>query len=462
MVKSTSMVLATCCCFLGLWGCGGATQTAQKVGQPPPPPGTIVVTLAAASASAGPLQTSRLSATISSDPKGVTWSASAGTVAGLDSGCSSGSSCCPSGNCAAIYSAPPDVTSNASATVTATSVSDPSKSASVTITLTAASAWEDLAAYTNGLNLAVAKPYKDLERGAGTGIYQPDRMIFHEISPGANGQPLNTEIWRLDNDAPSQALDGSNEGPPSWYISGVLNRPAWNENGTYFTLTANPCAIGVFCRDPTQGKGADLHNYLYDAAGDLMQLVTPSSAPEVGMALGQYMPWDKVNPNLFYVVNSDTTSSGLFSVDVSNNFAVKMVAALPLRTDPVTNTPINKVLQSYPSEDDVVMIEDVNPPPLNNPPPAGCTPGVTAGCEDYIPNLYMVDANPNHTATYGTVVQQYPINFGLTGTSCTPEFPNVGCGTHSQATEYHFHDIFFQRDSADHYIFNYGPKGSVG
>lgn len=435
----------------------GATAPTVEIGTP----GTGTV---------GPLQTSLLSAS-TLDPSGVTWSASAGTVTPLNN--------CTGGECTAIYTAPGDIASSGTATVTAASVSNPSATATTTINLTAATFWEDLVAFENGFQLGVAKPYKDLERGTGTGIYQPDRMIFHEIALGRNGQPINTEVWRLDNDGASATPDGSGASAPNFMISGVLNRTPWNANGTYFNLQANPCVIEVFCSDRTTGQGADIHNYLYDAAGDLQQLIVPavpsSTDPAsqitqpLAMVSGEYLPWDKLNPNLFYVTNGNTgfqdgqTHNALYSVDISNQFTVKKIVDLPL-TNPGCATAANpcpssigKGIQSYLSEDDVVMVDDGNPPIVTAPAPPA-----------YVPYIYMVDVNPNRPTTQNTIVDQFPINFsaslpnGLPLPVCPPNLDNGCTPPHSPSEEYHFHDIFFQRDAADHFIFNYGPKGSGG
>ena len=161
-----------------------ATVTLHPVSLSLSPPATAAV---------GPLQTSRITAQEQWEPQGVTWTVSGGgLVTGLDSGCASGTSCCPSGTCQAIYSAPDTVAANATVTVTATSITDPTKSQQITVSLTASAtpAWEDLVAFDNGRGLGALKPFADLERGAKSGLYQPDRMIFHEVSLGSGGQPL--------------------------------------------------------------------------------------------------------------------------------------------------------------------------------------------------------------------------------------------------------------------------------
>ncbi|HMD84812.1 MAG TPA: choice-of-anchor D domain-containing protein [Terriglobia bacterium] len=279
--------------------------------------------------------------------------------------------------------------------------------------------WQFLDQFQNGIARNASKPYSLLERGKGTGIYQPDMLIFQDTTTG-------NEVWRLDND------------PRSTWIPGVLNRTPWNTNGSLIGLGSNRCILEVYC--------GDMHNYLYDARGGLQRLIMPTDPTrqpawtqnQLVTASGQYMPWDRVNPNLLYTITADDTNRGywpnplaiLYSVDVSNKDTMTIVLDLP-------NPTLTKELQSYLSEDNVLMAQDVNPG-LNS-----------SGSPLYIPDIYMVDMNTNRP-TYGTLLYQYGINFGLTA-------PN-----HSQSNEYHFHDIYFRRTSTDSYIFNYGPKGSVG
>jgi len=446
----------------------------------------VSVTMSAPATSAvAPLQTSMVSATVGFDPKGVTWSASTGTVAALDA--------CPNGTCTAAYMGPEDINaSGTTATITATSVSDPSKKDSKTINLTMQANWEELAAFDNGLHMGAVKPYADLARGNNT--YQPDRMIFHEISLGPNGQPLNTEVWRLTNDSPV-ANPTSSDDVPGWFTAGTLNRTPWNETGTFFTLSGNPCLrdgksgdAQVFCTAALlpKGEGADLHNDLFDAAGDLFQMIVPTDIggnAQQGLSSG-YFPWDKdtTNPasaNLFYFVTSGETagalgagqpSSALYSVDISNNFQIKEIVALPERTDPANATcgtggnqpcTINKEIPSYLSEDDLVMVKEVNPPASET------------SANAYIPLIFMVDVNPAH-ATFGQIVHQFPINnaavpqLPCTLNNLAQPLPVVPCLNNNTSIndpahdDYHIHDIYFQRDAADHFLLNYGPKGSVG
>jgi hypothetical protein len=424
-----------------------------------------------AAATVEPLQTSRITAQEQWDSQGVTWSVSGGgLITALDGGCASGASCCPGGTCQAIYTAPDTVAANATATVTVTSVSAPSQSQQVTVSLQAPAtpAWEDLVAFDNGRALGALKPFADLERGAKSGIYQPDRMIFHEVSPGTGGQPLATEIWQLDNTAPPPSTNSS--GAPGWGVAGTLNRSPWNANGSYFELGGNPCTLETYCADPATGNGGDSHNYLLQGDGSSLQQVMPtdpdparSVALQAVLSSGKYLAWDRFNPNLFYVVSYDDTNytdgavhSNVYSVDISKNFQMTKIVSLPVPTtaaptvgvDPVTNIPLRRQIQSYVSENDLLMVEDVNPPTN------------ASGTPDYIPVIYMVDVNPNH-GTYGTIVYSYPINFNVVGPTC-PALPGLGCVSYPVSDDFHFHDLYFQRDAGDHFIFNFGPLGDVG
>jgi len=442
-------------------GCGGSAAAAAVTPPPPPPAGITVAPGQPATAAVSAEQTSKLTATISNDTNhaGVTWKASVGTVAGIDAGCSSGSSCCPNGTCAAIYTAPEDV-SAASATITATSVSDSSKTATESVTLTSGSTWEDLVAYYNGIGLKAPKPWTDLEVGAAaSGTFQADRIIFHEIFQ-VNGQAINTEVWRLDNDAPPVSTKGN---PPTWGIPGTLNRTPWNANGSLFDLAGTPGLPFPLtsCSDIPNEAGCDGHNFLFDAAADTMQEIRPTvvagAADHVDLSGARYLAWDRVNPKLFYSVTSNDSApnppSELYAVDATNGFLMTPVLALPQQTDPITSAVVPKEIQSYLSANDIVMVKDVNAP-------AQATLQANGTLGDYVPNIYMVDVRPGD-AQAGTIVDQFAVNFSIpTIPVCDPL---LDCTQPFKALDQHgFHDIYFQRDSQDHFIFNYGPQGDVG
>jgi hypothetical protein len=304
--------------------------------------------------------------------------------------------------------------------------------------------WQFLDQFYTGVARDATKPYSLLERTSTCfienpcGIYQPDMVIFHETTTGV-------EIWRLDND------------PSSTWTPGILNRTPWSSNGAWMLLGSNRCIPEVYeC-----GQAG----YIYDGRGGLQRLQipydptrTPSWTEKQGMwgANGGYQPWDRlVNPNLLYVTTWDDTNYGnwstpqssLYSIDVSNNDKMTFIVSLP-------NPTIKKTIQSYLSEDNVVMARDVNPncvaTPTESVPNQFANVCTSPQVLDYIPDIYMVDMNSSRTSTYKTIIGQYPIDFGLTATG------------HSQANEYHFHDIYFRRKSTDTFIFNYGPLGSVG
>src|SRR6185312_7306630 len=103
---------------------------------------------------------------------------------------------------------------------------------------------------------------------------------------------------------------------------------------------------------------------------------------------------------------------------------------------------------SYVSENDLLMVEDVNPP------------NDGSGNPDYIPVIYMVDVNPSH-ASYGTILYHYPISFNVVAPAC-PGLTQAPECVYPISDDHHFHDLYFQRDAGDHFIFNYGPLGDVG
>jgi len=277
--------------------------------------------------------------------------------------------------------------------------------------------WQFLDQFQSGLARNATKPYTLLQRGKG--IYQPDILIFHDTTTGA-------EVWRLDND------------PGHTYIPGILNRTPWNTNGSLIGLASDRCILEVYC--------GDQHNYLFDARGGLQRLIMPIDPTRqpawtqflADYVSGEYQPWDRLKPNVVYTVTWDDTNQGfwpnpvssLYAIDVSNGDTMTKIVDL-------ANPTTRKDVQSYPSEDNVVMVHDFNP-------------GLDANKNPlYIPNIYMVDMNSTRP-TFGTILYQYAINFGLTA-------PN-----HSRSQEYHIHDIYFRRNPANTYIMNYGPKTDVG
>lgn len=432
------------------------------------------VTITLGSLSAGTvsaLNTSKLTATVAYDPKGVTWTAAAGTVAALDT-CPAVAGQASQVSCGVIYTAPASV-SGATDTITATSVSDPSHKQTATISLTAGSTWENLVTYYNGLNLHVVKPYGALEVGStasDSGAYQADRVIFHEVAPGGDGKPINTEIWRLDDDSPPFSAGNK---PPNWAIPGTLNRMPWNANGSEFDLAGTAGVTKVSCTDKTNGEGCDGHNYLFDAAASSMQIIRPTDASQTGslatcpnaLASAGYLPWDPTNPDLFYVTTSGDASAGsgcdaatgfnfnpaVYAVDITKGFAVKQVAALPKAQDPITGKEVTKLIQSYPGDNGILMVQDANAPTQ----PTLQTNG-TLG--DYIPNIYMV------SLTTGTIAHQFPINFaGLAPVCPLGDVSGIlaDCTSFNANQESGFHDIYFMRDKANHFLFNYGTLGGA-
>jgi hypothetical protein len=279
------------------------------------------------------------------------------------------------------------------------------------------SSWQFLDQFYTGIALNATKPYALLRRGKG--IYQPDMLIFHDTTTGA-------EVWRLDND------------PSDTYIPGIVNRTPWNTNGSLVGLGSDRCILEVY-----QCGRAE---YLFDGRGGLQRLIMPTDptrSPSWTQPLAAYdgeayLPWDRLRPNVAYLTTWNDTNDGfwpnplssLYAIDVSNGDTATNIIDL-------ANPTTRKEIQSYLSEDNVVMVRDYNPDTDANGKPL------------YIPNIYMVDMNSTRP-TYGTLLYQYEINFGLTAPG------------HAQSNEYHIHDIYFRRNPADTYIMNYGPQTDVG
>jgi hypothetical protein len=106
----------------GCVGCGSGTSSSGP-GQPPPPPASVTVSVSQSSPTVLLGNTAQFSANVTgSSNTAVNWSVT-GTANGSISA-------------AGLYTAPPDLPSHATVTVTATSQADPTKSANATITIT--------------------------------------------------------------------------------------------------------------------------------------------------------------------------------------------------------------------------------------------------------------------------------------------------------------------------------------
>jgi hypothetical protein len=355
----------------------------------------IVVLAQASSTQVAPSQTTTVTATVNNDLtlEGVSWSL-------VGPGALS-----PTNNLTAVYTAPA-LFAGSQAVITATSNANQTKNANVALTLTTGNNWQAMVQLQNGMAQAGTKPANLAQQGYW--------VVFNDAVTGA-------EIWQLDGD----------ESPGTVQIPGVLNRTPWNVDGSRFVLTSTRCVPGLYC--------GDTHDFVYTADGSFSRPIEPfdptrQPAWMQSVPISGYTPFDRVNPNLIYWATGNDTAWGYYSSPQSTLYAINLGAG-DMATNIVSlpNPTRVKHMQSYAAEDNILMVQDVNPPV----PAAGAAP-------QYVVNLSMVNLNAK------TLLYSYPINFGLTAPG------------HSQSEEYHIHDIYFRRDSADTYIFNYGPMSDVG
>jgi hypothetical protein len=273
--------------------------------------------------------------------------------------------------------------------------------ATITVTLRPAYHWQGLVQLQNGMARAGTKPSNLQPQGYW--------VVFNDATTGA-------EIWQVDGD----------ESPGTIQIPGILNRTPWNANGSRFALSANRCVPGAYC--------GDTHVFVYSADGSTSRLIRPydpTRQPQwkQPVPIYGYAPWDRQKPNLLYWATANDTANGFYSTPQSTLYAIDISAGdLTTKVIGLPNPTRRREIQSYPSEDNILIVQDSN----------------SQTAPHYVVNLYMVDLNRK------TLLYSYPINFGLTALG------------HSQDQEYHLHDIYFRRNAADTYIFNYGPRGDVG
>jgi len=235
-----------------------------------------------------------------------------------------------------------------------------------------------------------AKP-TSLLYNTSTRAFEPELCIFRDAEYG-------TEIWRLAND------------PDATQHHCHINRSPWNSDGSKMGFMTYRYIPGFY-----YGPG-DFRLLMITADADSQRVVVPAGHGGVVDYINQ-VNWDRSDPNVMWFGYFD----GLYRTDVGSSDATTLFQALP-------NTDRRKGIFSYPSEQNQIMVKEVN-------------------SESYVPNLYFVD--PAKPA--GSRLTYYPINFGITGVSC-----------HSQSEEWHIHDIYFRRGTDTTYVMNYGPQGDVG
>lgn len=399
----------------------------------------VQVTVSANATSLSALQGALLTATgLNDNGLGVSWSLQAGAQGTIT----------PIDLYHAAYTAPENIAASATDTVTATSLADNTKTATQAMTLNPLAAgslppWQNLVAFQNGLAYegTTNPPYAALETAKGSGVFQGNALIFHDTQTG-------TEIWRLNNDPNADTGE-----------VGTLNRQAWDANGSHLEVWSDRCVPESFC--------GDQHNFIYAGDGSSVSMVLPVDPTRSNgnqnllyYAHGEYMPWDRNQPGQMYMTtDNDTTQatagtfSSLYRVDALHGYTVTKIADLPNNgyTSNGTTTYPTKGIQSYPANDDTIMVRDSNASCTNtNDSGDATTPCLAPATYTYMPNVYMVNPGTGQVTTF-------PLNFGGNLPAAFASLTN-----HFVGNEYHVHDIYFRRSNNDDFIFNYGPLGSVG
>jgi hypothetical protein len=266
--------------------------------------------------------------------------------------------------------------------------------------------WEGLVQLHNGMERAAAKPPDQQTPG--------NWVVFSDAATGV-------EVWQLDGD----------ESPGTVQIPGVLNRTPWNRNGQHFVLSSDRCLPNRLC--------GDTHQFLYNADGSFARPIVPRDTTRTprwtqNVELYGYAPWDTFDPNVLYYPTWNDSNHRSLKSPQSSVYAINIVEGdLATKIVDLPNPAGRKTVQSYLTGDDVLMVQDANP---------DITKG--EGSPRFVVKLYMVDVRKKK------LLYSYPIGFGLSA----PD--------HKRSEEYHLHDIYFRRNAADTYIFNYGPRSVKG
>ncbi len=430
------------------------------------PPLTITDTLTGTSTALGPLQDTTFTAAFTNDPTGAGVSATfAGPESG-DNGTVSALDNCAAGVCTLLYTAPPDVAKSGTVTITTAAVADPSKTATVVVSLQAPAvpAWDERVQFERDEASKITKPWPILTRVQGTsvfpGIYQPEMLIFRDIPsvassigvPEAAGVP-GTEVWLMDNDQSDTQLPN-------------VARSPWTADGSHLILESD--------RNGSQSQYGWDSDFIYNArGGNQFPLLAydpsrPSGQQYVGLD-NTYTPPDRLQGNIVFTLTATDDAfdpSTLYSLDLSSATAANGYHYTATKILALPNPSLQKVIYSQVAEDDVLMVEDVNA--SESPATPGCTATGTPAC--YFPELYMVDVNPNHPTTYGTILHQFSIGFNIASLPCLPGEASLPDSNgvyavptcHDPGQEWHLHDIDFSRNSNDDFVLNYGPRGSPG
>lgn len=233
---------------------------------------------------------------------------------------------------------------------------------------------------------------------------QSELLHFYDTEYG-------TRIWKVSNSYNTSTLAHNH-----------INRSPWNSNGSRLGLISSR----YFPPYWSSGVGlpGDPHLYLVDTTGDNFVSIDEFQNSPPGINNGgtrfRHFVWDREVPEYTYFAAYD----GLYRLDITNFGSYVRVANFP-------NEDRRKIIYSYPSEENIVMVID----DLAN--------------RYESPHFYFVDLKKSIDDP--TQVISYPIAYNLV------DWPD-----HDVAKEYSFHDIYFTRQSNGSYAFDYGPVAGLG
>jgi|GEM_PF-3149889 len=252
--------------------------------------------------------------------------------------------------------------------------------------------YQDLVELFNRKSMNVQKPSELLVEA---GYWQSEKVIFRDVE-------YSSEVWRLTND------------PDYTRHHNTVNRTPWNRDGSLLSLFSSRYVPGY------EHTGW-FRFFIMDADGNRFRLMEPH-----GVAKATLIPdyaaitaWDRENPSVMYFAYFD----GLYSVDVSASDLMTLVEPLPFSDR-------RKVIMSYLSEDNVVLVNEKS-------------------SSSYYFNIYMIDLKKSPGES-GRLIY-YNTDFNITGVE-----------GHSVDNEWHYHDLMFMRKPVNSFSINFGPSGDVG
>ena len=262
---------------------------------------------------------------------------------------------------------------------------------------------------------------------------QPEVLHFNDIQYG-------THIWRLGNNAVFPT------GQTIFLMAhNTINRSPWNIDGSVIGVFS--CQHGYDYVWPALRTANEFVSFTMDSDGGNF-----GKPPRTGLNSGSayidstrtaHFVWDRFDPHLCYWAGT----TNMWCMDITNagpsaGAGNSLTAVAEFTGEHALRT---KNIFSYPTEDNVIMAIDE-------------MPGFdTYGNPEFIPYIYIIDLKK----PYAQRVQAYPFAQNISFPQNHDE--NYKSGLTNYSIEYRgAHDIYFTRGVDHSYIWNYGPRGSVG